>query len=63
METVDGSRFYIQNYTFTMLGFLIDSEEFEVKPAVSRMFLLNEFIQSKGFQKKFNMKCLMNKRI
>lgn len=53
METVDGRRFYIQNYTFTMLGFLIDSEEFEVKPAVSRMFLLNEFIQSKGFQKKF----------
>jgi hypothetical protein len=53
METVDGRRFYIQNYTFTMLGFLIDSEEFEVKPAVSRMFLLNEFIQNKGYQKKF----------
>lgn len=53
MDTMDGRRFYIQNYTFTMLGFLIDSEEFEVKPAVSRMFLLNEFIQNKGFQKKF----------
>jgi hypothetical protein len=53
MDTVDGRRFYIQNYKFTMLGFLIDSEEFEVKPAVSRMFLMNEFIQSKGFQKKY----------
>jgi hypothetical protein len=53
MDTMDGRRFYIQNYTFTMLGFLIDSEEFEVKPAVSRMFLLNEFIQNKGYQKKF----------
>lgn len=53
METVDGRRFYIQNYKFTMLGFLIDSEEFEVKPAVSRLFLLNEFIQSNNFSKKY----------
>jgi hypothetical protein len=53
MDSVDGRRFYIQNYKFTMLGFLIDSEEFEVKPAVSRMFLMNEFIQSKGYQKKY----------
>jgi hypothetical protein len=45
METLDGRRFYIQNYTFTMLGILIDSEEFEVKPAISRFFLLNEFIK------------------
>ena len=52
-DTIDGRRFYIQNYKFTMLGFLIDSEEFEVKPAISRMFLMNEFIQSKGFQKKY----------
>lgn len=53
MDTVDGRRFYIQNYKFTMLGFLIDSDEFEVKPAVSRMFLMNEFIQSKNYEKKY----------
>lgn len=53
MDTLDGRRFYIQNYTFTMLGFLIDDEEFEVKPAISRMFLLNEFIRSNNFAKKF----------
>ena len=53
MDTMDGRRFYIQNYKFTMLGFLIDSDEFEVKPAVSRMFLMNEFIQSNNFQKKY----------
>jgi hypothetical protein len=53
MDTIDGRRFYIQNYKFTMLGLLIDSEEFEIKPAVSRMFLMNEFIQSKGFEKKY----------
>lgn len=53
MDTIDGRRFYIQNYKFTMLGFLIDDEQFEVKPAVSRMFLMNEFIQPKNFQKKY----------
>jgi hypothetical protein len=31
-------RFYIQNYEFTMLAFLLDEEEFEVAPAVSRVF-------------------------
>ena len=53
MDTIDGRRFYIQNYQFTMLGFLIDSEEFEVKPAVSRFFLLNEFIKSNNYNKKY----------
>jgi hypothetical protein len=42
METLDGRRFYVQNYKFTMLGILIDSDEFEVKPAISRAFLVNE---------------------
>lgn len=53
MDTLDGRRFYIQNYKFTMLGFLIDSEEFEVKPAISRMFLVNEFVVPKTFEKKY----------
>lgn len=53
MDTLDGRRFYIQNYQFTVLGFLIDSEEFEVKPAVSRFFLLNEFIKSNNYNKKY----------
>jgi hypothetical protein len=42
MDTIDGRRFYIQNYTFTMLGFLIDDEEFEVKPAISRVIKMTE---------------------
>jgi hypothetical protein len=53
MDTLDGRRFYIQNYSFTMLGFLIDSDEFEVKPAVSRFFLMNEFISPKNYSKKY----------
>jgi hypothetical protein len=31
-------KFYIQSYEFTMMGFLLDEEEFEVAPAVSRVF-------------------------
>lgn len=42
MDTLDGRRFYVQNYSFTMLGFLIDDEEFEVMPAVNRSLLMTE---------------------
>jgi hypothetical protein len=41
-DTMDGRRFYAQNYSFTMLGFLIDEEEFEVSPAISRSILMTE---------------------
>lgn len=53
MEILDGRRFYVQTYKFTMLGFLIDSDEFEVKPAVNRFFLMNEFIKSNNYEKKY----------
>jgi hypothetical protein len=42
MDTMDGRRFYIQNYSFTMLGFLIDDEEFDVSPAIARSILMTE---------------------
>jgi hypothetical protein len=35
-------KFYIQKYEFTMMGFLIDEDEFEVQPAVNRIFQLYE---------------------
>ena len=50
---IESRRFYLQNYKFTLLGFLIDEEEFEIKPAVSRLFLMNEFIKSNNYEKKF----------
>jgi hypothetical protein len=53
MESLDGRRFYIQNYSLVMLGFLIDSDDFEVKPAINRMFLLNEFIRNNNYTKKY----------
>ena len=39
---IDKRKYYIQNYDFTMLGYLIDEEEFEVKPAISRVLQLFE---------------------
>ena len=35
-------KFYMQSYSFTLQGFLIDENEFEVKPAVSRTLALFE---------------------
>ncbi len=39
---IDKRQYYIQSYDFTMLGYLIDEEEFQVKPAVSRVVQLFE---------------------
>jgi hypothetical protein len=53
LDTIDGRRYYVQNYKFTMLGFLIDSDDFEIKPAISRLFLLNEFAREGAPRKKY----------
>ena len=53
IDSLDTRRYYIQTYEFLMLGFLIDPEEFEITPAVSRLFLLNEFLATKNYEKKF----------
>lgn len=59
IDQIDGRRFYLQTYTFTMLGFLIDQDEFEVKPAISRFFLLNEFAKNTNYQKKYINKTIL----
>jgi hypothetical protein len=40
--TLDARKYYVQSYDFTMLGYLIDEEEFEVKPAIARALQLVE---------------------
>lgn len=44
---IEKRKYYIQNYSFTMLGFLIDEDEFEVSPAVSRVIQIMEIDQTK----------------
>ena len=58
IDTLDGRRFYMQTYLFKMLGFLIDPEEFEVKPAINRLMLLTEFVDAVHFEKRFNNKSI-----
>ena len=53
VDSLDGRRYYLQTYEFTMLGFLIDADEFEVKPAVNRLLLVSEFVETKNYEKKF----------
>jgi hypothetical protein len=40
-------KYYIQSYNFTLQGFLIDENEFEVKPGISRALTLLEINTSK----------------
>jgi len=53
IDSLENRRFYLQTYEFTMLGFLIDSEEFEVKPAIARAMLMYEFLDTKNYTKKY----------
>ena len=48
---IDKRKFYIQNYDFTMLGYLIDEEEFQVKPAINRVLSVIEVDTSNRKQK------------
>ena len=40
--TMESRKYYVQSYDFTMLGYLIDEEEFQVKPAIARSILVTE---------------------
>jgi hypothetical protein len=40
---IEKRKYYIQSYEFTVLGFLIDENEFEVSPAITRVLQVVEF--------------------
>lgn len=42
---VEKRKYYVQSYEFTMLGFLIDEDEFEVSPAITRVLQVVEIEQ------------------
>jgi hypothetical protein len=51
---LDKRKYYVQSYDFLMMGYLIDEEEFEVKPAISRTVqLLEAATQSRGKKKSY----------
>jgi hypothetical protein len=51
--SLESRKYYVQSYDFTMLGYLIDEEEFEVKPAIARVAQVMEFDTS-TFKKRRN---------
>ena len=51
---LDKRKYYVQNYDFTMLGYLIDEEEFKVKPAISRVVTMMEVQSSSPRKRKIN---------
>ena len=50
--TIDARKYYIQSYDFNMMGYLIDEEEFEVKPAIQRITQLFELDTSTKKQRR-----------
>jgi hypothetical protein len=49
---IEKRKYYIQSYNFTMMGFLMDENEFQVSPGVSRIFTLLETNQKSAKIKK-----------
>lgn len=49
---IEKRKYYIQSYNFTMMGFLMDENEFQVSPGVSRTFTLLETNQRAAKVKK-----------
>jgi hypothetical protein len=39
IDDLEGKRFYVQTYEMKLQGYIVDSEEFDVKPAVTRAFV------------------------
>jgi hypothetical protein len=51
IKDIEKRKYYIQNYKITLKGLLIDEEEFQVSPAISRNVTLFEFEKKKKGRK------------
>lgn len=47
IDNLDSKRYYVQTYEMRLQGYLVDSEEFDVKPAISRVFMSLEVSNKK----------------
>jgi len=48
VNDLEKRRYYVQSYDFTMLGFLIDENEYEVSPAITRLLQVYEVDTNKS---------------
>ena len=51
INDINKKRFYVQKYNFILHGFLLDEEEFNIKPAVSRILTNYKFLGEKRGRK------------
>jgi len=42
IDDLEGKRYYVQTYEMKLQGYLVDEEEFDVKPAINRAFIATE---------------------
>lgn len=49
---VDKRKYFVASYDFTMLGFLIDEEEFEIQPGITRNLQLYEVVSGRKKRKR-----------
>ena len=42
INDLNGKRYYVQSYEMKLMGYLVDTEEFDVKPAINRVFVTTE---------------------
>jgi len=54
ISDINKKRFYVQKYNFNLHGFLLDEEEFIIKPAVSRILTNYKFLGQKRGKKTQN---------
>lgn len=48
IEDFESRRFYIQPFEMMVQGYILDEKDFEVKPAVDRILLMQEVVEDKG---------------
>jgi hypothetical protein len=54
ISDINKKRFYVQKYNFNLHGFLLDEEEFVIKPAVSRVLTNYKFLGQRKTKKTQN---------
>ena len=47
INDLNGKRYYVQSYEMKLMGYLVDTEEFDVKPAINRVFVTTELESKK----------------
>lgn len=45
VNNLDSKRFYVQKYVMRLQGYIVDSDEFEVKPAINRILVMTEIME------------------